>query len=109
MQSKQNSITKRNEILQLAPQEIEGLIIDSLGLKVEVIKKEKYAINHEDLEKAFKTANDVVNKYKMLNSVDELLLDIKNDLRSELSQNVEEINRLKDIMLKNEVITFDDI
>ena len=40
MQSKQNSITKRNEILQLAPQEIEGLIIDSLGLKVEVIKKE---------------------------------------------------------------------
>jgi len=45
----------------------------------------------------------------MLNSVDELLLDIKNDLRSELSQNVEEINRLKDIMLKNEVITFDDI
>ena len=52
------------------------------------LKKEKYAINHEDLEKAFKTANDVVNKYKMLNSVDELLLDIKNDLRSELSQKI---------------------
>ena len=41
MQSKLNLITKRNEILQLAPQEIEGLIIDSLGLKVEVIKKRK--------------------------------------------------------------------
>ena len=40
MQSKQNSTTKRNEILQLAPQEIEGLIIDSLELKVEVVKKE---------------------------------------------------------------------
>lgn len=40
MQSKQNLITKRNEILQLAPKEIEVLIIDSLGLKVEVIKKE---------------------------------------------------------------------
>ena len=39
MQSKKNLITKRNEILQLAPQEIEMLIIDSLGLKVEVIKK----------------------------------------------------------------------
>ena len=32
-------ITKRNEILQLAPQEIEGLIINILGLKVEVIKE----------------------------------------------------------------------
>ena len=40
MQSKQNLITKRNEILQLAPKEIEVLIIDNLGLKVEVIKKE---------------------------------------------------------------------
>jgi len=40
MQSKQNLITKKNEMLQLAPQEIEGLISESLGLKVEVIKKE---------------------------------------------------------------------
>ena len=76
---------------------------------LEVIKKEKYAINHEDLEKAFKTATDVVNKYKMVNSVDELLMNIKNELRAELSQNSEDINRLKDIMLKNEVITKDDI
>ena len=40
MQLKQNLITKRNEIIQLAPKEIEVLIIDNLGLKVEVIKKE---------------------------------------------------------------------
>lgn len=33
-------ITKRNEILKLSPIEIEALIIDNLGLKVEVIKKE---------------------------------------------------------------------
>lgn len=40
MQSKLNLTTKRNEILQLAPQEIEGLIIDNLGLKVEVVKND---------------------------------------------------------------------
>jgi len=40
MQSNINLITKRNEILQLAPKEIEVLIIDSLGLKVEVIKND---------------------------------------------------------------------
>lgn len=36
----QNLITKRNELLKLTSQEIEGLVIESLGLKVEVIKKE---------------------------------------------------------------------
>jgi hypothetical protein len=45
----------------------------------------------------------------MANNVDELLNNIKNDLRSELSQNVSEIIRLKEIMLKNEVINKDDI
>lgn len=76
---------------------------------VEVIKKEKYAINHEDLESAFKIANEIVNKYKMSNSIDELLINIKNDLRTELSQNVEKIDKLKEIMLKNEVITLEDL
>ena len=76
---------------------------------VEVIKKEKYAINHKDLESADKIANEIVNKYKMASSVDELLNNIKNDLRAELSHNSDEINRLKDIMLKNEVITSNDI
>ena len=36
----QNLITKRNELLKLSSQEIEGLVIESLGLKVEVIKQE---------------------------------------------------------------------
>ena len=75
---------------------------------VEVVKNEKYAINPEDLEKAFKTATDVVNKYKMASSVDELLSNIKNDLRTEFLQNTNEIYRLRDIMLKNEVITKND-
>ena len=40
MQSNLNLITRRNEILQLAPKEIEALIVDNLGLKVEVFKKD---------------------------------------------------------------------
>jgi cell division protease FtsH len=92
-----------NELCENIKRDLAGFI----GL--EVIEKEKYAINPEDLERASKLANDIVNRYKMVNSVDELLSNIKNELRSELSQNVNEINRLKDIMLKNEVITFEDI
>lgn len=104
------SVEKLNSTYPSYQELCENIRRDLAGfIGVEVIKKEKYAINHEDLEKAFKTATDIVNKYKMVNSVDELLTNIKNDLRAELSQNIDDINRLKDIMLKNEVITKDDI
>lgn len=89
---------------------VENIKRDLSGfIGVEVIKKEKYAVNFVDLENASKTAHDIVNKYKMANSIEELLLNVKNDLRTELSQNTEEINRLKEIMLKNEVINLEDI
>ena len=104
------SVQKLNSAYPSYHELCENIKRDLAGfIGVEVIKKEKYAINHEDLESAFKTATDVVNKYKMVNSVEDLLTNIKNELRSELSQNAEEINRLKNVMLKNEVITLDDI
>ncbi len=104
------SVQKLNSAYPSYHELCENIERDLAGfIGVEVIKKEKYAINHEDLESAFKTATDVVNKYKMVNSVEDLLTNIKNELRSELSQNAEEINRLKNVMLKNEVITLDDI
>ncbi|MBD3830859.1 MAG: AAA family ATPase, partial [Arcobacter sp.] len=92
-----------NELCENIRRDLSGFI------GVEVIKKEKFAINSEDLESAEKTANEIVKKYKMANSVDELLTNIKNDLRTELSSNIEEINRLKEIMLKNEVISLEDL
>ena len=104
------SVQKLNSTYPSFQELCENIRRDLAGfIGVEVIKKEKYAINHEDLESAYKTANEIVNKFKMANSVDELLLDIKNDLRSELSLNSEEITRLTKIMLKNEVIIKDDI
>ncbi|MDD2894421.1 MAG: AAA family ATPase [Aliarcobacter sp.] len=104
------SVQKLNSTYPSYHELCENIRRDLAGfIGVEVIEKEKYAINHEDLESASKTAHDIVNKYKMANSVEELLTDIKNDLRSELSQNSQEINRLKNIMIKNEVITKDDI
>ncbi len=76
---------------------------------VEVIKKEKYAVNHKDLENAFEVAREIVEKYKMATSVDDLITNIKNDLRAELSHNATEVERLKTIMLQKEVILKDDI
>jgi cell division protease FtsH len=104
------SVEKLNSTYPSYQELVENIKRDLAGfIGVEVIKKEKYAINHEDLESASKTASEIVNKYKMANSVEELLTNVKNELRAELSHNAEQINRLKDIMLKNEVITIDDI
>ena len=104
------SVQKLNSTYPSYQELVENMKRDLAGfIGVEVIKKEKYAINHEDLESAFKTANEIVNKYKMANSTEELLTNVKNELRAELSHSAEQINRLKDIMLKNEVITLEDI
>ena len=51
----------------------------------------------------------MVEKYKMSNNKEDLLMSVKNELRSELSKHTKEILQLKDIMLNNEIITFDDI
>jgi len=79
------------------------------SIGIEVIKHEMYAINSEDLKHANDLANDIVLKFNMSNNTDELLLEIKNELKSELSNNSNEILRLKDLMLKNEFISIDDI
>ena len=79
------------------------------SIGVEVIKKEKYAINSYDLNKAHELAQDIVSNYMMAKDANVLIEDISNSLRSELSHNATDINRLKNIMIKNEVITTDDI
>ena len=92
-----------NELLE----NIKRYLAGSIG--VEVIKKEKYAINSDDLHKAYELAQKIVEDYKMAKDANVLIENISNDLRSHLSHNSTDINRLKNIMLKNEVILKDDI
>ena len=92
-----------NELLE----NIKRYLAGSIG--VEVIKKEKYAINSHDLHKAYELAQKIVEDYKMAKDANVLIENISNELRSLLSHNSNEINRLKDIMLKNEVILSDDL
>jgi hypothetical protein len=51
----------------------------------------------------------MVEKYKMAKDSKDIIFDAQESLKLEFSQNIEKINRLKDIMLKNEVITLDDL
>lgn len=74
-----------------------------------MVKKQKYAINSQDLNKAYELANKIVQEYKMGKDSAELIEKLSNELRTNLSNKDTEIRRLKEIMIKNEVITVDDI
>ncbi len=86
---------------------IKRYLSGSIG--VEVIKKQKYAINSQDINKAYELALKIVDEYKMAKDIDELIENISNQLRTDLSNKADEINRLKEIMIKNEEIILDDI
>jgi len=79
------------------------------SIAIEVIKNEKFAINSEDLKKAYELASKMVEEYKMANDAQNIIDDVSNSLRSEISQNVTRINTLKELILKNEVILENDI
>ncbi|WP_228712023.1 AAA family ATPase [Halarcobacter ebronensis] len=86
---------------------IKRYLAGSIG--VEVIKKQKYAINSYDIEQAYSLANKIVDEYKMAKDIEVLIEEVRNNLRTELSQNVTTIDRLKELMLKNEVIETNEL
>ena len=78
----------------------------SVGL--ELIKKEKFAIGEDAIKRAEDIALEMVNKYKMAASIEEIIFRVKENLKLELMQNSSEIQRLTNIMIKHEVINIDD-
>ncbi|MDX4051044.1 AAA family ATPase [Aliarcobacter skirrowii] len=92
-------------------QELKNSIkIDLAGtIGLELLKNEKYFVSNDDLKKAYDLASKIVEEYKMALNANELIVSIKDELRATLSQNIEKIEKLKEIMLKNEVITLEDL
>ena len=72
---------------------------------VEVIKHELYAVNAHDLKQADILAKQLVCEYHMASNEKEVIENVKNELRKELSNNADKIEQLKNIMLEKEVIT----
>lgn len=87
--------------------EIKGYLAGFIG--VEVIKHELYAVSSQDLKKAHKIANRLVETYEMASNENEVLETVKNQLRRELSNNYEKIEELKNIMLTQEVIKENEV
>ena len=74
------------------------------SIALEVIKNESYVVFEDELKEAYKIAHNMVENYKMSLSVEILILNIKDDLKTEIITNKDEILKLRDILLKDEVV-----
>ncbi|MEA3289416.1 MAG: AAA family ATPase [Campylobacterota bacterium] len=73
-------------------------------IALKVMKDEEYVVNEKELKAAYDTATNMVEKYKMENNKDEIIDRLKNKLQILISSNVEEIEKIKNILLKDEVV-----
>ncbi|WP_419769922.1 MAG: AAA family ATPase [Candidatus Marinarcus sp.] len=87
--------------------ELKAYLAGSIG--VEVLKGELYAINAEDLHRAQKLALNMVNEFKMAEDADTLILNVRNDLKSEIYRHSVDVERLKEIILIHEAISENDL
>lgn len=101
---KEDSIyPSKNELIG----QIKAYLAGFIGL--EVIKHELYAVNANDLKQANKIAKLLVDEYQMASNEKDVIDAVKNELRTELSNNAEKIEKLKTIMLEKEVITVNEL
>ncbi|MCJ8326736.1 MAG: AAA family ATPase [Campylobacterales bacterium] len=93
----------KSQLIKLLKEYLAG----SIG--IDIIKHEQYVVSVKDLKDADELALKMTNDYKMAGSVDDLLNEVKISLRNELYKNIDKLNELKDIMIKNEVILESEI
>jgi len=94
------SYLSKSELLRSIKTNLAG----SVG--VELFKNEPYAVFPNELQKAKKIANEMVTLYDMGKNSEDIIDTMKKELVEELKENITEIQKLKEIMLKDEVIVF---
>ena len=82
--------------------EIKKYLSGSVAL--EIIKDETYVVFEEELKEAYNIATKMVNDYKMESDVESIIKRIKSELRLEFDENIDEVEDLKEKLLKEEVV-----
>lgn len=86
--------------------QLKNYLAGSVG--VEVVMKEAYVVSTSDLKEAYALAKKIVDEYKMAEDALVLIQTIKEDLKTIFKHNHDEILRLKEIILHQEVIKVND-
>jgi ATP-dependent metalloprotease FtsH len=97
-----------DDIIYPSKTQLENMIKANLAgvVGLEVIKNEPYVVFYSELSKAKELAKDMVEKYDMAVSVDNVIQSLKAQLRQTISEsaNKEKINQLKEQLIEDEVV-----
>ena len=74
------------------------------SIALEVIKNESYVVFEKEIQESYLIAQKMVEDYKMTQSVETLIQSIKDELKTEILSNINEVKNLRDILLKDEVV-----
>jgi len=74
------------------------------SIALEVIKGESYIVFEDEIKEAYKIAHNLVDVYKMKTSQESVIQKAKDDLKDEISANIEVVKELKEKLLKDEVV-----
>ncbi len=94
------------ELLYPSKKELEKQIDIYLSgsIALEIIKNQSYVVFEKDITTAYKIANDMVDIYKMEDNIDNIIKNSKNNLKSIITQNKDNILELKDRLVNEEEI-----
>ncbi len=73
---------------------------------LEVIKKESYIVFEDEFKQAYEIARKMVEVYKMETNIDDLIGRIKYELSITIGKEINKINQIKKVLLKDEVVVF---
>lgn len=96
----------KQDLLYPSKKELEKQIDIYLSgsITLEIIKNESYVVFEKDIQDAYKIANDMVDIYKMEDNIENIIKNSKNNLKSIITQNKDNILELKDRLFKDEEI-----
>jgi cell division protease FtsH len=74
------------------------------SVALEVIKNECYVVFENEIKESYSIAHKMVEEYKMEQSIELLIQRIKDELKTEIISNISEVKKLRDVLLKDEVV-----
>ena len=74
------------------------------SITLEVIKNESYVVFESEVNEAYLLAQKMVENFKMAESIDPLIQSIKDELKTEILSNIDEVKKIRDVLLKDEVV-----
>jgi len=74
------------------------------SVALEIIKNESYMVFETEIKESYMIAQKMVEEYKMEQSIETLIHTIKDELKKDIISNIEEVKRIRDVLLKDEVV-----